>query len=121
MIEVIRYMSHYMNIPVEENDMDICDIHVCSLKIEYVGYKNGMKVYVYDEKLPFETQKKIKEKAGEDAYLIHLGGALDRQNVADFSYIPYSKQVEIHESGFAVVRKTVKGFDYGEVVIPKMI
>ena len=53
--------------------------------------------------------------------MIHLGGALDRQNVADFSYIPYSKQVEIHESGFAVVRKTVKGFDYGEVVIPKMI
>ena len=121
LIEVIRYMSHYMNIPVEENDMDICDIHECSLKIEYVGYKNGMKVYVYDEKLPFETQKKIKEKAGEDAYLIHLGGALDRQNVADFSYIPYSKQVEIHESGFAVVRKTVKGFDYGEVVIPKVI
>ena len=43
------------------------------------------------------------------------------RNVADFSYIPYSKQVEIHESGFAVVRKTVKGFDYGEVVIPKVI
>ena len=114
-------MSHYMNIPAYENDTDICDIHEYSDKIEYVGYKNGMKVYVYDEKLPFDIQKKIKDKAGEDVYLVHLGGTLDRQNIADFSYIPYSKQIEVYKPGFGTVRKTVKGFDYGEVVIPKII
>ena len=120
LIEVIRYMSHYMDIPFDENEKDLGDIHGCSDKIEYVGYKNGMKVYVYDEKLPFDIQKSIKDKAGEDTYLVHLGGALDRQNVADFSYIPYSKQIEIYKPGFGMVRKTIKGFDYGEVVIPKV-
>ena len=86
---------------------------------ESITFENGMRIFVYDEALPFAKLNEIKKQAGDNPYVIHLGGALDRQNVADFSYIPYSKQGAVLNAGKGIVRKTFDGYEYGEIVIPK--
>lgn len=115
LINVIRYISNRNNYKLK--DEETAD-EVDEIGIERLEYCNGMKVYVYDEKLSFEKLMYIKKDVGDDPYVIHLGGALDRQNVADFSYIPYSKQTVINGPGIGEVRKTIFKPEYGQVVIP---
>ena len=86
---------------------------------EMVRFANGMEVYAYDDKLPFNILADIKVLAGDDPYVIHMGGALDRQNLADFSYIPYSEQTKHLGAGYGTVRKTMRQEEYGNIVIPK--
>lgn len=86
---------------------------------ESITFENGMRIFVYDEKLSFVELNELKKLAGDNPYVIHLGGALDRQNVADFSYIPYSKQTTVFDAGKGIVRKTFDGYKHGEIVIPK--
>lgn len=86
--------------------------------LEHIFLSNGMKIYVYDEKMPFEDLAEIKKAAGDDPYVIHLGGALDRQGFADFSNVPYSEQIRVLNPGTGTVRRTIGEGDYGNIVIP---
>ena len=96
-------------------------------KINYVNqegvysFDNGMKVIIFDENLSIDNKNEIKKMAGCDPYVIHMGGAIDRQNYFDFSYMPYMQQSKITKPGVGVVRKTNKGFDSGEVIIPEYV
>lgn len=87
--------------------------------VECIEFENGMKVFVYDDNLSFDILSEIKKEAGQDPYVIHLGGGIDRQNLADFSYIPYSAQIQITKPGRGVVRKTTRGYENGEVIFPE--
>lgn len=92
--------------------------YICS---EYAHQTDIMtKMYEYSESRPFDELLKIKNEAGDDPYVIHMGGGLDRQNAFDFSYIPYSRQTEIKKPGEGIVRKTSKEYEYGEILIPKV-
>lgn len=111
LLKVIKHVLREANINEESIENDFQDeLKLC--------FKNGMAVYLYDEKQPFEWLSNVKSLAGDDPYVIHLGGAIDRQNFADYSYIPFSKQMQMKAPGFGTVRKTLRGYEFGEVVFP---
>lgn len=83
-----------------------------------VEFENGMKVCIYDENLSLEEECKLKKEAGSDPYVIYMGGNMDRQNIADFSYIPYSEQIKMKPPGHGHVRKTAGEHEWGDVIIP---
>lgn len=107
LLNVIEYMAGELVTSKENNP-------------EALVFENGMKVYVYDDKYPLDKQAEIKANAGNDPYVIHLGGAMDRQVFADYSYVPYSKQIQVIQSGKGVVRKTSRALAYGDVIFPKI-
>lgn len=88
----------------------------CRLKLT-----NGEEIIVCGERMASIELMRIKELAGSDPYVIHFGGALDRQNLADFSYIPYSMQIKPAGVGQGIVRKTTSLGAHGEIVIPRVI
>ncbi|MDO4187432.1 MAG: FtsK/SpoIIIE domain-containing protein [Lachnospiraceae bacterium] len=83
-------------------------------------FENNMEVIIMDDREAFEKIGEIKKKATDDPYVIHLGGAVDRQNAFDFSYLSYSKQIAMLNPGNGIVRRTNKGYEYGNVIFPEI-
>ena len=108
-------LIHLMTRDIETNEFVIS---VGECLCEGMVLNNGMKIIVYDEKSAFNVTSEIKKWAGPDPYVIHLGGGLDKQNLADYSYIPYSQQIQIKSKGVGIVRKTMRGNEYGEIIVP---
>jgi len=96
----------------ENKNMDFENLIIYSNEIEVA-------FYVYDEGLSLSDGARLKEIAGKDYGLIHFGGSLDRQSLADFSYIPYLKQVVQKESGMATILRQSEEEFYGDIVIPR--
>ena len=121
LLRIIEYMarreSDDIGIQIEE---DCRAAYQAEEAIQIVGFTNGMKVIIYDESMSFSLLADIKKQAGNDPYVIHLGGALDRQNIADYSYIPYSQQIKVLKPLEGIVRKTLKGYSDGEIIIPEI-
>lgn len=128
LLNLIEYMSKELIVDGEYITADVALENISDKqkeysekdsKVEALFFSNGMRVFVYDERYPFEILAKMKALAGNDPYVIHLGGALDRQNFADYSYVPYSKQMQVLQTGKGIVRKTALGYQYGEVIFPE--
>lgn len=109
----------------KNNFLKVIGYEMERLRLNYVNrggsllLDNDMEIIVMDDDLSFDERERIKKRASDDPYVIHLGGALDRQNNFDFSYIPYSKQINTYKPGTGTVRKTDKGYAYGSVIIPE--
>lgn len=90
-------------------------------------FKNRVVIYddvkfvigIYNDNFGFNEAAEFNKKIGNDPYVIHLGGALDRCKIADFSYIPYMKQSEIKKPNYGTVLRKSEDEFYGDVVIVK--
>jgi len=98
---------------------NLCKVISAMISEFAIDESASFSLVIYDENLPYSELMDIKNSIGNDPYVIHLGGGVDRQNIADFSYIPYSKQSELKKPGRGIVRKTLAGYDYGEIRIPE--
>ena len=62
--------------------------------------------------------RKIYEELKVRCIGIYLGGALDRQSVFDYSYLPYSEQCRIKPAGTGTVLRRSYNSYAGDIVIP---
>lgn len=101
----------YVNRYKRETEKLLCELlgkrslHKIIARIEY-------------EKLSELSGRKLFEELRQDAYGIHMGGALDSQNIFDFSDIPFSSQCVVKQTGCGTVPKYGASGFYGEVIIP---
>lgn len=70
------------------------------------------------EQLSQLSGRKLFEELKQEAYGIHMGGALDSQNIFDFSDIPFSSQCAVKQTGCGTVPKYGAAGFYGDVIIP---
>lgn len=58
------------------------------------------------------------EELAQEAYGIHMGGALDSQSLFDFSYVPFSRQSAAKTAGHGTVPKCAQAPFFGDIILP---
>lgn len=100
----------------------ICVDSECSFENVYLEKgKCNIRFFVLDDSMSIKETVALKEITGNGALIIHFGGALDRQSMGDFSYVPYTKQSLVKGPGVANVEKKNEKDFYGEIIIPRCI
>lgn len=100
--------------------LDVKEINDYSFENVMISDERGTWIIgVYSNSFSINESVEFKEVIGNEPYVIHFGGGLDRVSIADFSYIPFTKQGEIKPPGIATVHRTTSDEFYGDIVIVK--
>ena len=88
--------------------------------IDIIRNKRGIRMlFTIDPKdHALAAGRKIYEELKVRCIGIYLGGALDRQSVFDYSYLPYSEQCRIKPAGTGTVLRRSYNSYAGDIVIP---
>ena len=73
---------------------------------------------VENSQLPVLSGRKLFEVLKQEAYGIHMGGALDSQSLFDFSDIPFSRQGAVKKAGCGTIPKSESADFSIDVMIP---